>query len=110
MADIPLAYLTQTASVRTFQGSSGKGEQLYGAAATFACLVEHSRRRVRSSTTGQEVISSSTLRCRRSVTAAAFRPGSLVTMPSGDVAEVIDCKDWTGGGLPTPDHLEVILA
>lgn len=112
MGSIPAFLLQHSATVETLEGTDGRQEQHYAAGAAFRCFVEAQTRRVRSQQTGQETVSSTTLYVNRDAIAggaAAFAPGSLVTLPSGRRAEVIACLDRDGAGLPVPSHLEVQL-
>ena len=111
MANIPAMLLRHTCTVETLEGVTGRSSQVFGAAVSFKCFVESRTRRVRSQQTGNETTSSTTVYARRDAAhgPASFAVGSRVTLPSGRVAEVIELADRDGGGLATPDHLEIIL-
>lgn len=111
MGAVPLTLLRMTASVETLEGVNGRSGQTFADPVSFKCFVEAKTRRVRSQQTGNETTSSTTLYCRRTAAGgpSSFTVGSRVTLPSGRVAEVIELADRHGGGLATPDHLEVIL-
>lgn len=83
------------------EGSHGP---VYGPAVPVRCMREDKRRMVRSKD-GAEVISETTLRMRLGENIPV---GSRVDL--GDrKADVITAARQDGGGLPTPDHLEVTL-
>lgn len=104
------------AAVQAYQGVDGAGVALYGASTSFQCFAERRNRLVRSSSTGQEVTSSTTVYAKPTAAGgeAGFPAGSLVTV-LGKTRAVIECAPRlggdpsVGGGLPTPDHLEIIL-
>lgn len=103
MGAIPGFLLRHSASIEPYLGAGAHGP-LYGPAVTVRCFVEDKRRRVRNPS-GDEVISGATLYCPL---ATAAPPGSRVTV-NGRASIVIDALRRDGGGLPTPDHLEVLL-
>ncbi|TMR99514.1 hypothetical protein EJK15_06795 [Nonomuraea basaltis] len=99
---LPDWLLRHTASIEPFQGDGAYGP-LYGAAVTVRCLVDDERRLVRDAQ-GAETVSDTTIffppgtRCPE---------GSRVTV-NGRVTTVIASYARDGGGLPTPDHVEVV--
>lgn len=106
---IDISYLfVHSISVEPYEGSGGYGPT-YGDPVTVSCLVEERSRQVRApavNTDGGIVVSSSTAYASLDTVAPA---GSRVTLPSGRVTTVIDAYLHDGGGLPTPDHLEIVM-
>lgn len=90
-------------TVEPYLGQSASGPR-YGPAVTVRCFVDDARRLVRNAA-GVQVVSESTVYCRLNVTAP---PKSRVNV-FGREAFVITAKRRDGGGLPTPDHLELAL-
>ena len=101
---IPSSLLTHTVWVEPFLGNSATGPR-YGPASEVRCFVEEKTRLVRDPG-GEEVTSSSTFYARPTAVCPAK---SRVTLPSGRKTTVIEALRQEGGGLPTPDHLEVRL-
>lgn len=104
MAAIPRWLLRHTATIEPLIGEGPFGSA-YGPAAEVRCMRDDGRRLVRD-ITGSQVVSSTTLYMRMSETCP---PGSRVTLDDGSVSTVITAARRDGGGLPTPDHLEVTL-
>lgn len=102
---IPGFLLRHEATVEPYLGDSGYGPQ-YGDAVSVRCFLEERNRLVRNAE-GREVTSSSTFYCR--LDAVTAPPESKVTLPGGRQTTVIAQLPHNGGGLPTPDHLEVQL-
>jgi hypothetical protein len=102
---IPGFLLRHEVAVERYEGDSAVGP-LYGAPVTVRCFLEEKTRLVRAPD-GREVTSSSTFYCR--LDAVDAPPESRVTLPDGRQTTVIDQARHDGGGLPTPDHLEVQL-
>ena len=103
MASIPVFLLRHTATIEPYLGAGAHGP-LYGPAVSVRCFADDKRRRVRNPS-GDEVISETTLYC---LLATSAPPGSRVTV-NGRASTVINALRRDSGGLPTPDHLEVIL-
>jgi hypothetical protein len=101
---LPSVWLRHRVTVEPFLGNSSNGPR-YGPAAEVRCFVEEKTRLVRAPS-GEEVTSSSTFYARLD---AACPAKSRVTLPTGRKTTVIEAVPWDGGGLPTPDHLEVRL-
>ncbi|WP_431928521.1 hypothetical protein [Nonomuraea jabiensis] len=99
---LPDWLLRHEASIEPFEGDGAYGP-IYGAAVTVKCLVDDERRLVRDAQ-GAETVSDTTIffppgtRCPE---------GSRVTV-NGRVTTVIASYARDGGGLPTPDHVEVV--
>lgn len=105
MALIPRFLLRHTITIEPFTGQGGNGPT-YGPAVTVRCFRDDTRRRVLNAL-GEQVLSGTTCYTGPGVTAP---PLSRVTgLPSGVPAYVINAKLRSGGGMPTPDHLEVSL-
>lgn len=104
MSQIPGFLLRHTVAVEPFVGNSSKGP-LYGSPAAVRCFVLEKTRMVRAPD-GEEVTSSTTVYARLETVCPAK---SRVTLPSGRTSTVIEAVRQDGGGLPTPDHLEVRL-
>lgn len=85
---------------RTDGGPYGPG---FEAPVTVRCMADEQVRQVRSPS-GAEVVSSLTLHCAPDTD--EIPGGSRVTY-RGRVSTVISSHRRDGGGLPTPDHLEV---
>ncbi|MFC8432255.1 hypothetical protein [Streptomyces sp. NPDC057253] len=103
--NLPASLLRHEVTVEPYEGDSAVGP-LYGAPVTVRCFLEEKTRRVRAPD-GREVVSSSTFYCR--LDAVDALPESRVSLPGGRQTTVIDQARHDGGGLPTPDHLEVQL-
>lgn len=104
MGALPAFLLRHTVSVEPYLGQGGAGPR-YGSAVPVRCFVDEARRKVRN-LLGEEVVSEATAYCPLGTTAPEK---SRVTLPSERVAYVIATKRRDGGGLATPDHLEVVL-
>lgn len=102
---IPGYLLRHTVTVEPYAGDSAYGP-VYGPPAVVRCFLDERTRTVRRAD-GEEVTSSSTFYARLDTDCPAE---SRVTLPTGRVTTVIAALRRDGGGLPTPDHLEVQLA
>lgn len=100
---LPAFLLVHEVTVEPYEGNSANGPK-YGTAFTVPCFLEDKTRLVRNPA-GQEVTSMSTFYARRGPTIPAK---SRVTLPTRQTT-VIAVMDHHGGGMPTPDHLEVQL-
>lgn len=101
---IPTFLLRHRVTVEPFLGNSATGPR-YGTPAEVRCFVEEKTRLVRNPA-GEEVTSSSTFYALLDTVCPAK---SRVTLASGRKTTVIEAVRQDGGGLPTPDHLEVRL-
>ncbi|MFG3349500.1 hypothetical protein ACGF1Z_31135 [Streptomyces sp. NPDC048018] len=101
---LPGIWLRHQVVVEPYLGIGPSGPR-YGPATTIRAWVEEKTRLVRSPE-GDEVTSSSTFYARLGPT---LPPKSRVLLPSGRRTTVIAALRYDGGGLPTPDHLEVQL-
>ena len=103
MGSVPAWLLRHEVTVEPYEGEGPFGAQ-YGPAATVACFVDDKRRLVRSPA-GEEVVSESTFYAALDTVCPV---DSRVTV-NGRVTTVLVASRRDGGGLPTPDHLEVAL-
>jgi hypothetical protein len=101
---LPSFLLVHQVTVEPYLGHSANGPK-FGMPALVRCFLDQQTRMVRSST-GTEVTSTGTAYCPLTTVAP---PDSRVTLPDGRQATVIDALRRDGGGLGTPDHLEVQL-
>jgi hypothetical protein len=107
----PLAsWWVHTVTVARFAGDGPEGDSWATPEAGVACFVSEKRALVRAPN-GEQVVAETTVYFPRST--ADIPPGSLVTIGAPFTARtttVIATSRHDGGGLPTPDHLEVALA
>ncbi|MCX5229672.1 hypothetical protein [Streptomyces sp. NBC_00233] len=101
---LPGFWLRHVVTVEPYLGVGPTGPQ-YGPETAVRAFVEEKTRLVRSPT-GDEVVSSATFYARVGATCPAQ---SKVRLPSGRKTTVIAELRHDGGGLPTPDHVEVQL-
>lgn len=104
MSRIPGFLLRHRITVEAYEGSGAYGP-VYADAVTVRAFLDAKTRLVRSPD-GDEVTSTSTAYCRLATVCPAK---SRVTLPDGRATVVIAALERDGGGLPTPDHLEVQL-
>lgn len=102
--NIPGFLLRHRVTVEPFLGNSATGPR-YGTPTEVRAFVEEKTRMVRNPA-GEEVTSSSTFYARLGTVCPAK---SRVTLPTGRKTTVIEAVRQDGGGLDTPDHLEVRL-
>jgi hypothetical protein len=100
---LPGFLLRHTAVIEPYEGTGPFGPK-FGAPVTVSCFCDDQRRLVRGGD-GTEVISSATVYCPLDTIAPAE---SRVTV-NGKTSTVFTAYRRDGGGLPTPDHLEVVL-
>ena len=91
-------------TVEAFLGSGAYGPE-YGPVVTVKCFRDDQSKLVKTAG-GDEVMSVASLYCSLSENVPI---GSRVTLAEGTIYTVIDSRRRDGGGLPTFDHLEVIL-
>ena len=101
---IPGFLLRHAVTVEAFTGRGPFGPA-YATPVTVRCMVDEQTRQIRSAT-GDQVVSGATVYALPDVVAPV---GSRVTLPSGRVATVLAVFTRDGGGLPTPDHVELAL-
>ena len=99
---LPDWLLRHQAQIEPFLGDGAYGP-LYGPPVMEQCLVDDERRLVRDAQ-GAETVSDTTIFFRPGVQCPE---GSRVTV-NGRVTTVIASYSRDGGGLPTPDHVEVV--
>jgi hypothetical protein len=105
VSGFPAFLLRHDITVETYLGESAYGPR-YGAPTVVRGLLERSIRTVRGQN-GEETTSSGTFRTRLD---AGIEAEARVTLPDDTTTTVIAVVPHDGGGLPTPDHLEVQLA
>ncbi|MFD8685370.1 hypothetical protein [Streptomyces sp. NPDC059651] len=105
---IPAYLLRHTVQVETYGGDTGAYGPSYNAPATVRCFLEQKTCTVRNPQ-GEEVVSSGTFYARLDEALALCTAESRVTLPNGSTTLIITALPHDGGGLPTPDHLEVQL-
>lgn len=101
---LPKRFLTHTVVVEPYLGDGAYGPT-YGPEKPVRCLVDDSRRVVRDAD-GTEVISETTIYAG----VDAEIPAKSRVQVAGRESWVIRTARRDGGGLPTPDHLEVAVA
>ncbi|MFI6497177.1 hypothetical protein [Nonomuraea typhae] len=99
---LPEWLLRHRAIIEPFQGDGAYGP-VFGAPFEARCLVDDERRLVRDAQ-GAEVVSDTTVFFPPGTTCPE---GSRVTV-NGRQTTVITSFSRDGGGLPTPDHVEVV--
>jgi len=98
-----------TAIIEPFLYLDGSGVEHYGPAVTVGCVSDARRRLVLDTSTGKgaQITSDSTVYLP---TGTVCPVHSRVTLTDGaGQRQVVQVLDNSGGGLPTPDHLEVLL-
>lgn len=99
---LPDWLLPHTSVIEPHEGDGAYGP-IFGPAVSEPCLVDDERRMVRDAQ-GAEIVSNTTI---------IYRPGtrcpegSRITV-NGRVVTAIASYSRDGGGLPTPDHVEVV--
>ncbi|MET7759736.1 hypothetical protein ABZT27_34305 [Streptomyces sp. NPDC005389] len=101
---LPAFMLGHRVTVEPYLGAGAYGPK-FGPPVPVRCFLDEETRTVRAPS-GQEVTSSSTVYARPGLVCPAE---SRVTLPDGRVTRVIARLDRSGGGMPTPDHVEVHL-
>ena len=104
MTGLPPWLLRHQVTIEPYLGHSANGPR-YSIPVRVPCFLDQQTRMVRSKT-GTEVTSTGTAYCPLATEAP---PDSRVTLPDGRQATVIAALRRDGGGLATPDHLEVQL-
>lgn len=103
MGDIPAFLLRHSVTVEPFEGEGPFGPE-YGDAATVVCFVDDKAQKVLDAT-GAEVVARTVIYMPLDTVCPT---GSRVTVNARQ-AVVLAALRRDGGGLPTPDHLEVAL-
>lgn len=104
---LPGFLLTHEVTIEAYEGDSAYGPR-YADPVAVRCFLEQRTRTVRNRE-GQEVVSSGTFYARLDEAQDACPAESRITLPDGSTTLVIAALPHDGGGLPTPDHLEVQL-
>lgn len=110
LAALGMIGLTSTCVIEAYLYRSGDGHEHYDTAVTVACFRDDKRRLVPDAggAEGAQITSDSTIFIPPSTVCPVH---SRVTLPAdGRVATVVQVLRRDGGGLPTPDHLEILLA
>lgn len=115
MGTIPSWLLTHSCTILPWQGTSGDGADVYGdPIAVSNCFIDESRTIARGNAAnnapGDVVTSGTKIFAALSLDTSAILPGSRVTYASGPTtrtAFVSTVQRRDGGGLPTPDHVEI---
>lgn len=105
MVTLPGWLLGHEVTVEPYEGSGPYGE-VYGSPVVVRCFLDQQTRLVRDAG-GNQVTSSTTFYAE--LDAVSAPPTSRVMLPDGHTTTVIAELRRDGGGLPTPDHLEVQL-
>ncbi|MEU5838777.1 hypothetical protein ABZ820_34650 [Streptomyces diacarni] len=103
MSGLPRFLMRHRVTVERYEGEGAYGE-VYGPATVVRCFLEHGTRLVKDAD-GNEVTSTSTAYALPDTEPIPAR--SRATLPDGRQTTVIAALTRDGGGLPTPDHLEV---
>lgn len=97
--------------VEPYIGQAGSGDALYGSAFTLIGFCDQKTRKVRvamtQTNTGDEVLSEATF---YTDPGPVVPTDSQVTLPDGRTSRVLAVLDRDGGSLPTPSHLEIVIA
>lgn len=106
MGLMPRFLMVHTIVIEPYLGESGTGP-VYGPAVPVMCFREDSRKLVRNQL-GEQVVSESQAYCDPGTVGP---PKSRVQLQGANPREafVILAKERDGGGLPTPDHVELVL-
>jgi hypothetical protein len=104
MGTIPGFLLRHRVQVEPYLAAGPFGDT-FGPSIEVRCFLDEGRRKVRGKD-GAEIVSEATFYARRDTNCPE---GSRVTLPSGRVCTALVVLDRNGGGLPTPDHVEVAL-
>jgi hypothetical protein len=102
---LPAFLLRHRITVEPYLGASANGPKYGPPVAGVRCLLDEQTRLVRSPT-GDQVVSSSTVYAPLGTACPAK---SRITLPDGRQTTVIAALRRDGGGLATPDHLEIQL-
>ena len=103
---IPRFLMRHQVTAEAYLGDTSKGPKYAAPVVIRPCFVDEQTRGVRTPG-GEQVTSTSTVYADPGT--ALLPQFSRVTLPSGRVTKVIQTKNRDGGGLPTPDHVEIQL-
>lgn len=104
MSTLPKWLMRHSVTVEPYTGDSAYGP-MYGPPETVQCFLEEGTKLSRSAD-GHEATSTAQFYARPGPSVPAQ---SRVTLPDGRRTTVMQSFNRDGGGLPTPDHLEVHL-
>ena len=111
MAYDPLAqWWVHTTDVQRFTQTGAEGDEWDAVDEALPCFISDKRRLVRAAN-GEQVIAETTVLYPKST--PDIPVDSLITLPAlfgGRTSTVLSVSRHDGGGLPTPDHLEVAIA
>lgn len=102
MGAIPAFLLRHSVTIEPYEGDGPFGPE-YGEQTSVLCFVDD-RRKLVVGPTGDQVISETTVYMPLDTVCPVH---SRVVLPSGRETTVLAASRRDGGGLPTPDHLEV---
>ncbi|TMR97537.1 hypothetical protein [Nonomuraea basaltis] len=102
MTTLPAWLLRHQVVIEPYLGDGAYGP-VYGPPVTYPCLADDERRMVRDAE-GNEVVSELTL----TLLPGAVIPAGSRAKRNGRTTTVIGSYMRDGGGLPTPDHVEVV--
>lgn len=108
MVDPLAAWWRHSVELETYLGSGPYGDE-WGTPLTYMAAIDDKARQVVDSA-GVELVADTTVVFPAHV--GYIRPGSKVTLPATHGSRslyVIACRVAHGGGMPTPDHVEVNL-
>lgn len=105
MPRIPTRYMPHRITIEPYLGDGATGP-LYGPGVVVRCLVEQQTRMTRVGE-DRQVVSTTIAFCPL---ATVCTTQSRVTLADGRRPEVVAVLRRDGGGLPTPDHLEIQLS
>ena len=100
---IPRELLGHTVTVEPHLGQNASGP-VYGAPIELPAFVDRHRRQVRGSD-GVQLVSGTTVYFEHGAPVGEL---DRVTTSAGELLRVIEVRDRDGGGLPTPDHIEIV--
>jgi len=103
---IPRYLMRHQVTAEEYLGDTSKGPKYGPPVVIDPCFVDEQTRSVRTPG-GEQVTSTSTVYTDPGT--ALLPQFSRVMLPSGRVTTVIQTKNRDGGGLPTPDHVEIQL-
>lgn len=106
MSEIPEWLLVHEITLEDHLGVNGRGEDVYAEPVTLPAFVEPGRRLVRDRTTGDMVESTSVVYI--APRSPVPSPDARITLMDGTTPDIMDVRNRDGGGLPTPDHIEIV--
>lgn len=107
MSEIPDFLLVHEVTIEPWLGVNGRGEDLYADPITLPAFIEAGRGLTRDRTTGDMVTRTATIYIKPRASAPPIE--SRITLPDGSTPDITEVKVRDGGGLPTPDHIEIVV-